>query len=325
MHVVIAGGAGFVGRALARNLLARGVTVTVLDRESAHAPALRAAGADVRRTELTDAVGIESVMRGAHAVVNAAGWYAVGIGRDQRPAMTASNVIAARRVMDAAMAAGVPHIVHVSTFGIFGNTRGRAVDESYRRPAGDPLLSWYDKTKLEAHLSAEARRARGAPVSIALLGAAYGIDDPSGLGDQLRRAAAGRLPAVASGSLGVSWAHVDDIADGLARIIWDAPPGEDWNLGGELGTLADGIAVACAAAGRRPPVLEAPATLVRMLGRLGPGVTTRLGYPANLAEAVRCTEGITYWGTHAKAARRLGYAPRPMDEGFAEVFGAREA
>jgi len=324
MRVIVTGGAGFVGSAVVRRLRAHGEHVVALDRDAGRAPELRAAGTEFHVSDLTDPGALQDLFRGADAVVNAAGWYKVGLTKGERPAMTESNVTVARRVLDAAIAVGVPHIVHVSTFGIFGDTRGRAVDEAYRRPEGDPLLSWYDKTKLEAHLSAEARRAGGAPVSIVLPGAAYGIGDPSGLGDQLRRAAAGRLPAIASGSLGVSWTHVDDLGDGIARVVRDATPGEDWNLGGELGTLRDGILVACNAAGRRPPALSAPATPLRMIARLGPAACARLGLLANLAEAVRCTDGVTYWGTHAKAARSLGYTPRPMAEGFAQVFGRED-
>jgi len=244
----------------------------------------------------------------------------VGLTSAERPAMEASNVHATTRVLDAAHVAAVPHVVHVSTYGIFGNTRERVVDEAYRRPAGDPFLSWYDETKHRAHVEAEGRRAGGAPVSIVLLGAAYGPGDPSGLGDQLRRAALGRLPAIGSPTLGVSWTHVDDLADGIARVVRDARPGEDWNLGGEIGTLRDGIEAACRASGRRPPRLTAPRGALLALARLGPVACARLGFPANLEEAVRCTDGVTFWGTHAKASRELGYAPRPVADGFAETF-----
>jgi dihydroflavonol-4-reductase len=165
------------------------------------------------------------------------------------------------------------------------------------------------------------RRRAGLPLSIVLLGAAYGPGDPSGLGDQLRRAALGRLPAVASATLGVSWTHVDDLAGGIVRVLLRAAPGEDWNLGGETGTLGHGVEAACRAAGRRPPRLAAPAGLLLALSKAGPRVCATLGFPPNLAEAVRSTDHVTFWGTHAKAARELGYAARPVTAGFEETFG----
>jgi dihydroflavonol-4-reductase len=234
--------------------------------------------------------------------------------------MTEANLGTTARVLDAAAEAGTPRVVHLSTYGIYGDTGGRVVDESYRRDPGG-YLSWYDETKHRAHLLVEERIAAGAPAILALLGAAYGPGDPSGLGDQLRRAAAGRLPAVGSPTLGVSWTHVDDLADGIVRMLERGEIGGAYNLGGEIGTLRDGIREACRAAGRRPPRVEAPATALRALGRLGPSICRRLGFPANLGEAVRCTDGVTYWATHARAATELGYAARPMREGFEETFG----
>lgn len=320
MRVVVTGGAGFVGRAVVRRLLAEGADVTVLDRDVARAGEIAAAGARVLADDLRDVSRLADRISGHDALIHAAGEYRVGLTPAERPAMAEANVQAAGRAFEAARRVELGHVIHVSTYGIFGNTRGREVDESYRRPEGDPFLSWYDETKLIAHQDAEARRAEGLPLSIVLLGAAYGPGDRSGLGDQVRRAALGRLPAIASGSLGVSWAHVDDLADGIVRVLLRAAPGGDWNLGGASSTLGDGIRAACAAAGRRPPRLEVSAGPLLALSRLGPRVCAALRFPANLAEAVISTDHVTYWGTHAKAARELGYAPRPMAEGFEETY-----
>jgi len=321
MRVVITGGAGFVGSAVARRLLAERADLTIVDGDVSSAGELAGAGAALVTDRLTDVGSLRARFRGADAVVHAAGIYRVGITQGERPAMEESNVHSAARVLQAAGEAAVPHVIHVSTYGIFGNTRGREVDETHRRPPGDPFLSWYDETKLRAHRDAEVRRAAGLPLSIVLLGAAYGPGDSSGLGDQLRRAALGRLPAIGSPTLGVSWTHVDDLADGITRVLLRAAPGGDWNLGGQAGTLRDGILAACLASGRRPPRFTAPRGLLLALARTGPVVCSRLGFPANLAEAVNSTHDVTFWGTHAKASRELGYDPRPMVEGFAETFG----
>ena len=44
----------------------------------------------------------------------------------------------------------MPKIVYVSTVGIFGNTHGEVVDETYEHP-GKEFTSYYEETKLEAH------------------------------------------------------------------------------------------------------------------------------------------------------------------------------
>ena len=81
------------------------------------------------------------------------------------------NVGGTERVLDAAIAAGVRRIVHVSTVNAFGNTKGRVVDETYERRLEDGFLSAYDETKYSAHRVALERAGGGAPIVIAQPGA----------------------------------------------------------------------------------------------------------------------------------------------------------
>ena len=82
----------------------------------------------------------------------------------ERPAMWDANVGATERVLDAAIEAGVPRILYVSTLNVLGNTHGAG---SSTRPSAATsrtgYLSWYDETKHAAHEAAEARVARGRP------------------------------------------------------------------------------------------------------------------------------------------------------------------
>ena len=73
--------------------------------------------------------------------------------------MEAVNVGGTERVLDAAIEAGVPRIVHVSTTNVFGNTRGKVVEDTYERPEGE-FVSAYDETKYRAHRAAQDRIAQ---------------------------------------------------------------------------------------------------------------------------------------------------------------------
>src|SRR5918999_626864 len=84
------------------------------------------------------------------AVFHSAAVYKVGIPKAEREAMYDTNVRGTERVLDAAVAAGANRIVYVSTVNVFGNTKGKVVDESYERPE-DGFLSCYDETKYRAH------------------------------------------------------------------------------------------------------------------------------------------------------------------------------
>jgi dihydroflavonol-4-reductase len=201
---LVTGGAGFIGWRLVERLL-EGGTVRAVARSPSSATRLRDAGCDVIEVELLDRAALADAARGCDVVYHLAGDYRVGVADRQRAAMEAANVTIAERVMDAAVDAGVPRIVHVSTVNAFGNTGYRVVDETYQRPQPYRYVSYYDETKHRAHLAAHERIAAGAPVLIAMPGGVYGPDDHSSLGGELQRAADGSLAAVTFGDLGMKW------------------------------------------------------------------------------------------------------------------------
>ena len=81
---------------------------------------------------MTNRDSMREPMRGADAVFHLAGWYAVGIRRDEISRMREINVDGARNVLELAAELGVPKIMHTSTVGVFGNTHGKIVDERIR-------------------------------------------------------------------------------------------------------------------------------------------------------------------------------------------------
>jgi nucleoside-diphosphate-sugar epimerase len=47
-----------------------------------------------------------------------------------------------------------------------------------------------------------------------------------------------------------------------------------------------------------------------------------MGFPPNLREAYAASAGVTYWGSHDKAIRELGYAPRTLEQGLRDTLAA---
>lgn len=315
MRAFVTGATGFVGGRLVSALRERGDDVVALVRSWE-----RAAGLDAVLVEgdLDDRAAIERGMTGCDAAFHAAAVYRVGIRPSERPAMHAANVGGTERVLDAAIAAGVPRIVHVSTINAFGNTRGDVVDETYERP-GDDFVSAYDETKYLAHRAAQARIEAGAPVLIAQPGAVYGPGDSSQLGGQVGGAMTGKLRYVSFPTLGVNAVHVDDVAAGLLLVHDRGRLGEAYALGGELTTMRELIRAAARAASRRPPRIELPTAVARLVAPLAP----LLGLPPNLREVISASDGVTYWATDAKARRELGYAPRDLATGMRDLAAAR--
>jgi dihydroflavonol-4-reductase len=315
VRAFVTGGTGFLGSRLVAKLRARGDEVVALVRARERAREL-----DARLVEgdLSDRVLLAEAMGGCDAVIHAAARYEVGAPPSERDAMFASNVTGTENVLDAALDAGVPRIVHVSTVNAFGNTRGRLVDETYERVPGE-WLSVYDETKYLAHRAAEEWIARGAPILIVQPGAIYGPGDHSALGGQLEQMRAGKLRVLALAGVGVNAVYVDDAAEGILLVHDRGRIGESYVLGGQPTTLREMIDVTARLAGRRPPRVVVPAAMIKLMIPLGPLVGRAMGVGPNLRELISASDGVTYWATDEKARRELGYSPRGLEQGLRDL------
>jgi dihydroflavonol-4-reductase len=316
-RIVLTGGAGFVGGAVARVLRERGDVVVALVRDAKRAPALVELGAEIVEDDLSDVGRLREALHEADAVIHAAGSYRIGITKAKRGAMWDANVGTTTRILDAVEAAATPRIVYVSTVNVFGNTHGRIVDETYRRNLAEDFLSWYDETKYGAHEVAEQRIRDGAPVVIALPSQVYGPGDRSSVGDQLGRAHAGKLPYRAVDDVGLGFVHVDDLAAGMVTVLDRGAVGRSYVLSGPTTTLAEAIRTAAEIGGRTPPALRIPTGLLRAMTPLG-GL---IGQP-NLAEVISSSAGVTYWASAARASEELGWEARGLEAGLRDTFGA---
>ena len=170
---------------------------------------LPACDAEVVEGDLGDADAIRRGMEGCQAAFHIAADYRVGMDPSKQDSMRDSNVGGTERVLDAAADAGVERIVYVSTINVFGNTNGRTVEESYSRNEADGFVSTYDETKYRAHRLAEERAAKGAPVVIVQPGCGSGPGDHALIGQMIKQASAGKMPAKAFPRVGLNMVHVD--------------------------------------------------------------------------------------------------------------------
>ena len=310
MRVFATGTTGFLGSVVADQLRSRGDTVVALVRDPAKAELLRRAGREVVVGDLADPDALTRGCDGCDAVVHAGAIYEVGIDAPRRVDMYEANVNGTERVLSAALASGVPKVVHVSSIVVFGNTNGKIVDETFRR--ADAYTSYYDETKTLAHRVAEGFIAKGLPVAIAQPGQIYGPGDHSGIGVLFRRTAAGKLPVLTFGDLGLSFVHVSDVADGIVRLVDRGRPGQAYVLGGEMARLREAVRIVASLAGKPAPRFEVPPSVLRFAARLRP----------DIAEVVRSADGVTFWATDAKARAELGYAPRSLREGLVSYLSS---
>ncbi|MCC6608186.1 MAG: NAD-dependent epimerase/dehydratase family protein [Burkholderiales bacterium] len=132
-HVLVTGGAGFIGSHTVDALLADGARVTVLDDFSngkrtnlpgAHAR-LKVVAGDVR-----DAAAVRSALDGATHVLHLAAQVSVQASVADPVGSCRQNVVGFLTVLEAARAAGVKRVVYASSAAVYGTPRELPLTES---------------------------------------------------------------------------------------------------------------------------------------------------------------------------------------------------
>ncbi len=316
------GGTGFIGGEVVRQLRRRDDDVVCLVRNPAKGKAVAGLGCELVAGDLGDSKAIREGMDGCDAVIHAAAIYEVGIPAAQRPAMREANVGGTERVLRAALEAGIPKVVYVSTVGAFGNTDGKVVDESYKHSGGE-FTSYYEETKWEAHQIAERMiREEGLPCVIVQPGGVYGPGDTSSVAELLNQFLSGKMPLLPFPELGICLSHVEDVAGGIILALDKGKAGEAYVLSGPVTTVREAIGTVAAITGRKAPKHAIPTPVMKALTPIGPLVGKMMGQPPNLRELISSADGVTFWASHEKASRELGYAPRGLEQGLRETLEA---
>ncbi len=138
-HLLILGGRGQVGRALAKEARARGIPLAALGRAEC---------------DITDAQPVGRALAGASVVINCAGYTAVDRAEAEEEAAYRVNALGAATVARFCAQAGIP-LVHISTDYVFDGASARP----YREDDAPRPLNAYGRTKLagEEKVRASAR------------------------------------------------------------------------------------------------------------------------------------------------------------------------
>jgi len=318
MKVFVTGANGFIGSHLTPILIKRGYSVTCLVRDPAKAKHLADMGANLARGDVTERESLREPMRGADAVFHLAGWYV--LGNIDKGKMQAINVDGARNVFEVALELGVPKIIHTSTVGVFGNTHGQVVDETYR-VAKDTLGSEYERTKWAAHYQvAEPLQQKGAPLIMVQPGGVIGPGDTSPLSDLFLRFYLGRMPVMFGAQSGATFVHVTDIAEGHVLALEKGQLGQNYILAGPPLTYRQVFEKCEAVVGIPATKLWAPGWAAAAAARLVGGLEA-LGVKSEFSsEALGSLADYTFWGSAEKAKRELGWTHRPLEETLKDIF-----
>ncbi|MBB3156722.1 nucleoside-diphosphate-sugar epimerase [Microbacterium proteolyticum] len=313
MRVLATGASGFLGGAVVRALQDAGHSVRTLQRRPSGVD-----GAEDRLGSVTDPDAVASALDGVDGVVHLAA--KVSLAGD--PAQfRAVNVEGTRTLLDAAAAAGVSRVVHVSSPSVAH--AGHALAGVGAEPADpDAAHGEYARTKAEAELLALSRADAGTALVAIRPHLVWGPGDTQLIARIVDRARRGRLPLLNGGTALIDSTYVDNAASGivaaLARV--DDVSGRAYVLtNGEPRPVGDLLAGICRASGVTPPRFSVPAGLARVAGALVERVwAVRPGEDEPpmtrfLAEQL----STAHWFDQTKIRRDLRWTPSvSLDEGL---------
>lgn len=329
VKIFLTGATGFIGSATTRRLTDQGHELTCLVRDTTRAGEVLGRGCTLVEGDLaTPPSRLVEMIDDHEAVIHNAGIYEVGVTPARADDLKAANITGTANLLGAALEAGTPKVVYVSTCAVFGNTNGKAVDESYRRPdqarAGGPeFTSIYEETKYEAHrIALDLIAEHDLPCVIAQPAGVYGPHDHSSIGTTIHNFLDGKLPLIPFPDFGTGLAHVDDVATGLSLCLERGESGECYILTAGNLTMREIIETAARLTGREPPGRALPTGLLKALRPVGPLVGRLMGQPPNLGELISSADGVTFYADGGRARRELGFRPRDFETGLGETLAA---
>ncbi|HEV7951288.1 MAG TPA: NAD-dependent epimerase/dehydratase family protein, partial [Glaciihabitans sp.] len=262
MKVLVTGASGFLGRAVAAQIIANGHEVRTFQRRPSGVP-----GAEDHLGSIIDSAAVDAAMVGVDAIVHLAA--KVSLTGD-RSDFDRINVGGTRTLLNEAQYAGIgkmvfvssPSVAHAGT-SIMGDD---ALPASPRTARGD-----YARTKAQAELlalTADSPTLRVVAVRPHLV---WGPGDTQLVKRIVDRARAKRLPLLGDGAALIDTLYIDNAATGIAAALErvDAVHGNSYVLtNGEPRPVAELLAGMCAAAGVPAPAWSVPPAVARTAGSL---------------------------------------------------------
>src|SRR5256712_13087067 len=249
-HLLVTGGAGFIGSAFVRQRLREdpGLQITVLDKltYAGSEENLQEVRSDPRlrfvRGDIADAATVDALAKDVDAIVNFAAESHVDRSLLDAGAFVQTDVYGTYVLLEAARRFGHKRFLQVSTDEVYGHVRdGRSREDAPLTPR-----SPYSATKAGAQMLVQAYHVSfGVPTLVTRGSNTYGPYQfpekiiPLFITNALENRP---LPIYGDGSAVRDYLYVDDHAAAIALVLRNGKPGESYNIG--AGAEVSGVQVA---------------------------------------------------------------------------------
>lgn len=316
--VLVTGASGFVGSAVARKAIARGLQVRTLVRPSSPRINVGCIECEIVEGDMHDRVSLLSAMKGARYLFHVAADYRLW-ARDPGEIIR-NNREGTRAVMEVARDANVERIVYTSSVAALKPCADGSDANEMNRADMKFAIGAYKKSKVAAERVVEDMIAAGFPAVIVSPSTPIGPRDvrPTPTGRMIVQAANRRMPAYVETGLNI--VHVDDVAEGHMLALENGRIGENYILGGHNVMLKDILAEIARLMGRRPPRLRLARAPLYPLAFAAEAVARVTGVePFITADALAMSRQLMFFSS-AKAKRELGYSVVPWRLAIADAL-----
>ena len=315
MSILVTGGTGQLGSAVARALADEGRQVRCVVRDKDRLGVLDPTGIEVVLGDVTDLGSLRTATKGCKQVVHAAG--IVSYLSKNKARQEAVNHQGTRNVLDAAAFADADRVLLTSSIAALGYLpEGEIGDEETPWNWGPYKLGYFDTKYAAERLVLGDTRLEGVAVNP---GITLGHSDVNHNGGRIL------LQVHNGGPLGLptgatTVASLDDVVQGHLAALDRGVSGERYVLGGHTPSWAELFQAAAEVVGKPAPSRMIPKWVLKLAGgaALLKGQFTGQEPPLTPALAEVTAKNRRY--SSAKAIRELGYAPKPLAHGLEQCW-----
>jgi dihydroflavonol-4-reductase len=310
MKKLVTGATGFIGSAIARELIKAGEEVRVLIRKTSDTRNVD--NLDVERVygDIRDGESMRRALQGCDTLFFTAAFFAHWTPDKRLPYEI--NVEGTKASLQAALEAGVQKVVYTSTNNTLGAHGPVPVDETAEFnhwKTGDH----YSISKYLAEIEAKKFIAKGLPLVIVNPTLVIGTHDikPTPSGQMIIDVATGKMPGYIEG--GTNVIDVEDVARGHILAARQGRVGERYLFGNQNIAVSDYFKLIAEIAGVKPPSVKIPYHLAVALGyvfELGASITKKP--PVVTASEVRIGRKQEFYDC-SKAVKELGLPQTPIN------------
>jgi nucleoside-diphosphate-sugar epimerase len=317
MRLYLTGATGYIGKALCLRLRAEGHEVRALVRATSPPETLallEEIGVATFPGDIRDRASLREGMSGADWVVHAAAELDLHAPDDR---MAGVNVAGSENVASLASKLGVGRFLSISSVAAFGGSPADGTAATETTPPQLPLPTRYCVTKAAGEERVQQWARQGLKVNTVFPSLVYGPPGKKqGANSLLRSQMLGRFPALIAPEKLTSWVFLDDLVDGIARVIERAPPGRGYLLAGEAWSIRRMAQRVAELSGTKPPRRELSVPAAKALFRLAGPFLKLAGRP--LPIPLEQLDSLDrHWSfDDSRAREELGWRPRGLEEGL---------